>query len=96
MRNNTQSKQKALNHNKDLGHATILHPYHPLYGQSFPILKARKVNGIRRYSLQSGDDVFAVPETWVSDVSTNAFSDSYFDPCSIQHLLELADLLKTQ
>ena len=91
-----QSKQKALNRSKDLGYATILHPFHPLYGQSFPILKVRKVNGIRHYSLQSGNDVFAVPETWVSDAGANAYSESFFDPCSIRNLLELAVLLKPQ
>ena len=89
-----RSKQKALNHSKDLGYATILHPFHPLYGQSFLILKVRKFNGIRYYSLQSGDDIFAVPETWTSDPGTNVYSESYFDPCSIRNLLELADLLK--
>jgi len=89
-----QSKQKALEHSKDLGYATILHPFHPLYGQSFPILKVRRVNGTRRYSLQAGDDIFAVPETWISDTGTSVYSESYFDPCSIQNLLELANLLK--
>ena len=51
-----RQQQKALDHSRDLGTATILHPYHPLYGQSFPILKIRKVEGQRRYSLRSEDD----------------------------------------
>lgn len=77
----------------DLGTATILHPYHPLYGRSFPILKIRKVNGQRRYSLKSEDDVFSVPESWITDTGQNAFSESYFDAAAIRALIELADLL---
>ncbi|MBS6094189.1 DUF5372 family protein [Enterocloster bolteae] len=76
-----------------MGTATILHPYHPLLGQSFPILKIRNVNGQHRYSLQSQDDVFSVPESWITDSSQNAFSASYFDTNAIRSLLELADLL---
>lgn len=87
-----QSHQNALDHSRDLGTATILHPYHPLFGQSFPILKIRKVNGQRRYSLRSKDDVFSVPESWTIDTGQNAFAESYFDTDSIRSLLELADL----
>lgn len=76
-----------------MGTATILHPYHPLFGQSFPILKIRKVNGQRRYSLQSEDDVFSVPESWIIDTGQNSFAESYFDTNSIKALLELAALL---
>lgn len=77
----------------DFGTATILHPYHPLFGQSFPILKIRRVDGQRRYSLQSEGDVFSVPESWIIDTNHNAFAESYFDANSIRALLELADLL---
>lgn len=91
-----RSKHKALDHSKDLGSATILHPFHPFYGQSFPILKVRKVNGTRRYSLQSGDDVFAVPESWITDTSISDYSESYFDSYSVLNLLELAALMKTE
>lgn len=88
-----RQQQKALDHNRDLGTATILHPYHPLYGQSFPILKVRKVDGQRRYSLRSQDDVFSVPESWIIDTGQNVFSESYFDADTIKSLLELSSLL---
>lgn len=71
----------------------IPHPYHPLYGQNFPILKTLKVDGQRRYSLRSGDDVFSVTESWVTDTGQNVFSESYFDADIIKSLLELAELL---
>ena len=88
-----RQQQKALSHSRDLGTATILHPYHPLFGQSFPILKIRTFNGQRRYSLQADNDVFSVPESWITDTGQNAFSESCFDPDSIKSLLELAELL---
>jgi len=88
-----QSHQKALDHSRDLGTATILHPYHPLFGQSFPILKIRKVDSQRRYSLQSEDDIFSVPESWIIDTGQNVFAESYFDTNAIRSLLKLADLL---
>ena len=88
-----QQQQKALDHSRDLGTATILHPYHPLYGQSSPILKIRKVDGQRRYSLRSEDDIFSVPESWVTDTGQNAFSESYFNADTVRSLLELAKFL---
>jgi len=88
-----RQQQKALDHSRDLGTATILHPYHPLYGQSFPILKIRKVDGQRRYSLRSEDDIFSVPESWISNNGQNAFSESYFDADTVKSLLELAELM---
>ena len=88
-----QSHQNTLDHSRDLGIATILHPYHPLFGRSFPILKIRKLDGQSRYSLYAGDDVFSVPESWITDISQNAFAEGYFDTDSIKSLLELARLL---
>jgi len=88
-----RQQQKALGNSRDLGTATILHPYHPLYGLSFPILKIRKVDGQRRYSLRSEDDIFSVPESWITDTGQNAFSESYFDADTVKALLELAKLL---
>ena len=88
-----RQQQKALDHSRDLGTVTILHPYHPLYGQSFPILKIRKVAGQRRYSLRSENDVFSVPESWIIDTGQNLFSESYFDADTLRALLELSSLL---
>lgn len=88
-----QSHQNALYHSKDLGTATILHPYHPLFGQTFPILKIRKVDRQRLYSLQSEDDIFSVPESWTMDTCQNAFAETYFNDDSIKSLLELVSLL---
>ena len=89
----THLHQNTLYHSKDLGTATILHPYHPLFGQTFPILKIRKVDRQRLYSLQSEDDIFSVPESWTMDTCQNAFAETYFNDDSIKSLLELVSLL---
>jgi len=48
-----------------LGSATITHPYHPLRGQAFAILKLRKVGGIQILSLcGSSGESLAVPLQW--------------------------------
>jgi Family of unknown function (DUF5372) len=45
--------------------ATITHPFHPLRGQSFPVLKARRVGGIDTLILRgTGRGTFAVPRAW--------------------------------
>ena len=88
-----QSAQNTPNSSKALGYATILHPFHPLRGQSFPILKIRTVNGIRRYSLQSGNDIFSVPESWLTDMSASEFAGCYFNADAIRELSELAELI---
>jgi hypothetical protein len=51
------------------------------------------VDGQRRYSLRSEDDIFSVPESWITDTGQNAFSESYFDADTVKALLELAKLL---
>ena len=61
-----QARSDRITHllNLDLGSLTITHPYHPLKGQSYDILKIKKINGERRYSLRVDNDVVCVPESW--------------------------------
>ena len=47
----------------------------------------------RERFLHARDDVFSVPESWVTDTSQNAFAEGYFNTDSIRALLELAHLL---
>ena len=39
------------------------------------------------------DDIFSVPESWVTDTGQNAFSESYFNADTVRSLLELAKFL---
>jgi hypothetical protein len=48
-----------------LGRAEITHPFHPLRGQRFPILKIRRVSGVKTLILQGSSlGTFAVPQEW--------------------------------
>jgi hypothetical protein len=48
-----------------LGSAAITHPFHPLRGQRFPVLKIRLVSGVPCVSLRHADrGSFAVPQEW--------------------------------
>ncbi|QQE78001.1 DUF5372 family protein [Alicyclobacillus sp. SO9] len=56
--------QNALQPNSLSESVTITHPFHPLHGQTFTLLKIKHVNGIPLYSLQTDSSVICVPESW--------------------------------
>ena len=46
-----------------------MHPYHPLRGQQFPVLKMRRVSGVDTLILRgAGGETFAVPLAWTDAV----------------------------
>jgi hypothetical protein len=48
-----------------LGSAEITHPFHPLRGQRFAVLKVRRVSGVATLSMRHADlGSFAVPQEW--------------------------------
>jgi hypothetical protein len=48
-----------------LGSAEITHPFHPLRGQCFVVLKVRRVSGIATLSLRHADfGSFGIPQEW--------------------------------
>ena len=48
-----------------MGSAEITHPFHPLRGQRFSILKIRRVSGVPTLSMRHADlGSFAVPQEW--------------------------------
>ena len=60
-----QLKSNALINSTLLEYAKITHPYHPLRGQRFPILKTRRVSGVDTLVLRgSSMGTFAVPQEW--------------------------------
>jgi len=83
-----QSERIAQILNNDLGSATITHPFHPLYGKSFKILKIRKFPSGRFFSLLDENDVFCVPESWVDPKETGSETDSPFNAEVVHSLLE--------
>jgi hypothetical protein len=71
-----------------LGKAKITHPFHPLCGKSFTILKIRKFPSGRFFSLITEDDVFCVPESWIEAKETGIADDSPYNAEIIRSLLE--------
>src|SRR5690349_11823198 len=49
------AKRTALRFNRTLGSAEVVHPFHPLRGQRFLVLKVRTVSGLETLSLRDAD-----------------------------------------
>ena len=48
-----------------MGSAEVIHPFHPLRGQRFVVLKVRTVSGVETLSLRHADlGSFALPRQW--------------------------------
>jgi len=48
-----------------LGSAEVTHPFHPLRGHRFVVLKVRRVSGVETLSLRHADlGSFAMPREW--------------------------------
>jgi len=84
-----QSERIAQILNQDYGTATITHPFHPLHGKSFPILKVRKFPSENRFSLLAEGDVFSVPESWILPVREDGSDKSPFNTEVLRNLLDL-------
>ena len=68
--------RNALNLNRDLGDATITHPYHPFHGQCFKILKSRKLSGKDSLILKGTvSGTFAVLREWTDRADPDLFED---------------------
>ena len=80
-----------------MGWAEIRHPFHPLRGQRFEVLKKRRVAGIDRLILRElNRGSFSVAREW-TDWADPPLSDSFgFPPRRLdaQSLLELVALLE--
>jgi hypothetical protein len=90
-----QSARTAHECSKPLGWAEIQHPFHPLRGQNFPVLKKRRVSGVDTLILRGLEHgTFCVHREWTN----------WADPCpyvgltpprlNIYSLFELVELLE--
>jgi hypothetical protein len=91
--------QTALEHSEHLGWAEIRHPYHPLRGQRFPVLKKRRIAGKDTLILRGLDcGTFSVAREW-TDWSDPSPGDSLqlplrrLDADSLLALVTLLDSL---
>ena len=56
-----------------LGSAEVTHPFHPLRGHQFVVLKVRRVSGIDTLSLRHSElGSFAMPREWTDWAPPNA------------------------
>jgi hypothetical protein len=80
-----------------LGWALITHPFHPLSGQRFPILKARKIGGqevLSLYDEKRGS--LSIPRVWTDQAVLPPHS-GLIEPAPIldvRCLLKLHDLVR--
>jgi Family of unknown function (DUF5372) len=82
-----------------LGSAEVVHPFHPLRGQRFVVLKVRHVSGIETLSLRHVDlGSFAMPREWTDWASPDGQSSGggallLIDAFGLVALTELLDSL---
>ena len=89
----------ALAHNSHLGFAEICHPFHPLRGQRFEVLKERRVSGVDTLILRELErGTFSVPREWTdwacaSPHNSAGLPPPRFDAESLLVLVALLDQL---
>jgi hypothetical protein len=73
----------------------ITHPFHPLRGKQFAVLKSRIVRGVECLVLKgSQSGTFAVPRDWTDQAWPNAYRDADVPPGFLEFvaLLSIVDL----
>src|SRR6266446_2220489 len=73
LRTMAQSHRTALRSRQPLGTAEVTHPFHPLRGHRFVVLKVRRVSGVDTLSLRHSElGSFAMPREWTDWAPPNA------------------------
>ncbi len=82
-----QSRQSRVNAHLpsapsgSLGSVQITHPFHPLSGKKFPVLKSRCVRGVECFVLMGSESgTFAIPQDWTDRARPNAYRDAGLAP----------------
>jgi hypothetical protein len=92
-------KQTALEHNSHLGWAEIRHPYHPLRGQQFRVLKRRRIAGVDTLILRECErGSFSVACEWTDWADPSPYAAlclpvRRLDPTSLFELVSLLEQL---
>ena len=90
-------KLTALRLKGRLGWATVTHPFHPLLGKRFLVLKVRRVGGHEVLSLLAEDHgAFALPREWTDQADPSPYPTVLEQP-PILHaacLLKLSELVQ--
>jgi len=91
----------ALGHSSPLGWAEICHPFHPLRGQRFEVLKQRRVAGVDTLILRELErGTFSVAREWTDWADLSRYDSLVFPPRrldadSLFELVALMDQLPT-
>ena len=88
--------QTALLHNSHLGWTEIRHPFHPLRGQRFEVLKKRRVAGVDTLILRDPEyGSFSIAREWTDWADPSVYEMFGLPPSrlSAESLLELVNLL---
>src|SRR5215472_2288357 len=96
LRRSAQRRRTALISNQPLGSCEITHPFHPLRGQQFVVLKVRIVAGVKALSLRHPDlGSFAVPRDWTDWTPPGTLARLNGERLLVDAagLVELADLI---
>src|SRR5205823_3781709 len=76
-----RSAQTALNHKQHLGWAEIRHPFHPLRGQRFEVLKERRIGGVDTLVLRELErGTFSVAREWTDWADPSLYDLLAFPP----------------
>ena len=82
--------------NEHLGWAEIRHPFHPLKGQRFPVLKTRRVGGVDTLLLGHAErGSFSIASEWTDWGTPSVHDGAGVTACrfDLDMLLELIDLI---
>jgi hypothetical protein len=92
-----RSVRTALADSEHLGWAEIRHPYHPLLGQRFPVLKERRLAGVDTLILRGSErGTFSLAREWTDWADPSAYDSLGIPPhrFTVNLLLELVALLE--
>src|SRR5437879_4702502 len=92
-----RSLRTALDHSSHLGWAEIRHPFHPLRGQRFEVLKKRRILGVDTLILRELErGSFSVAREWTDWADPSWYDALGFSPHRLDanSLFELVTLLK--
>jgi hypothetical protein len=79
-----------------LGSVEVTHPFHPLRGQKFAVLKLRTVSGVARLSVRHPElGTFAIPADWTDWSVTNTLLGPQPLMIDVFGLAELAEIVES-
>ena len=91
-----RSEQTALVHSSALGWAEIVHPFHPLRGRRFEVLKKRRIAGVDTLILRELErGTLSIPREWTDWADPSPYDALTRPPQRFvaEYLFELVALL---